>query len=185
MKYTRLLGAMLLATLLITACGSATATEVPTVVQPLATEPAASASPVVVDTPEATGTSEGSVPVTGETTVKATLSDNYGPILTNGDEISLYIYTKDTQNGDTSACVDVECTSKWLPLTTEGAPVAGAGAIQSLLGTITRDDGTMQVTYNGWPLYLYSGDTAAGTVNGQGMDNEWTLVSPSGDAIQP
>jgi predicted lipoprotein with Yx(FWY)xxD motif len=116
--------------------------------------------------------------------VKATLSDQYGPILANGDGIALYIYAKDTQNSGKSACTDTECTSEWSPVTTQGAPVAGAGAIQKLLGTITRDDGTMQVTYNGWPLYLFSGDTAAGTTNGQGQDNEWHLVSPSGTAIQ-
>src|SRR6266545_1106403 len=183
MKYTTLLGAMLLIALLITACGPAAANSIPTQLQPAATQlqpvasaivatvtqlavtpspaatesTAATAPPAVVSTqaattPAASGTSSASVPVTGETTVKATLSDEYGPILANGDGIALYIYTKDTQNGDKSACTDTECTSEWSPLTTQGAPVAGAGAIQSLLGTITRDDGTMQVTYNGWPL---------------------------------
>ncbi len=209
MKYTTLLGAMLLIALLITACGPAAANSIPTQLQPVATQiqpvasaivatvtelavtpsPAATEAPAVVSTqaattPAASGTSAASVPVTGETTVKATLSDQYGPILANGDDIAVYIYTKDTQNGDKSACTDTECTSEWSALTTQGAPVAGAGAVQSLLGTITRDDGTMQVTYNGWPLYLFSGDSAAGDTNGQGEDNEWHLVSPSGKAIQ-
>ncbi len=197
MKYTTLLGAMILIALLITACGPAAVTGVPTQLQPAATQiqPVASAIVATVTqlavtpspaatTPAASGTSSASVPVTGETTVKATLSDEYGPILANGDGVALYIYTKDTQNGDKSACTDTECTSEWSPLTTQGAPVVGAGAIQSLLGTITREDGTMQVTYNGWPLYLFSGDSAAGDTNGQGQDNEWHLVSPSGRAVQ-
>jgi predicted lipoprotein with Yx(FWY)xxD motif len=215
MKYTSLWGALALLALLITACGPAAVTGVPTQVQPLATEivstvvPAATAlagatstssasntspttsatqatnaTPAVVTTPAATGTSEASVPVTGETTVKATLSDNYGPILVDGDGVALYIYSKDTQNGTTSACTDEKCTKDWTPLTTQGAPVAGAGAIQKLLGTITREDGTMQVTYNGWPLYHFSGDSAAGSTNGQGHDGEWFLVSSSGKAIR-
>ena len=197
MKYTTLLGAMLLIALAITACGPA-APAIPTQVAPVVTAvvetatalaptepPAATASPAAVSTEAATATSEAGVPVTGETTVKATLSDTYGPILATGDDIALYIFNKDTQDGASSACTDEECTTEWQPLTTSGAPAAGAGVIQSLLGTITREDGTLQVTYNGWPLYLFSGDSAAGTTNGQGMDNEWTLISPSGKAIQP
>jgi predicted lipoprotein with Yx(FWY)xxD motif len=184
MKYTTLLGAILLIALVITACSPAAANSIPTQIQPVASavvatvtqlavtpSPAATETPAVVNTqaattPAASGISSASVPVTGETTVKATLSDQYGPILANGDDIAVYIYAKDTQNGDKSACTDTECTSEWSPLTTQGAPVAGAGAIQSMLGTITRDDGTMQVTYNGWPLYLFSGDSAAGDTNG-------------------
>lgn len=141
-----------------------------------------SAPPVI--TTQTTGTSEASVPVTGETTIKASLSDNYGPILVDSDGVAVYIYTRDTQKGTTSACTDQDCTSKWTPVTTQGAPVAGAGAIQKLLGTITRPDGTMQVTYNGWPLYYSNSDNGSGSTNGQGMDNSWYLVSPAGKAIQ-
>jgi len=190
MRYTTLVGAMLLLALLITACGPAAVTGVPTQVQPLATQIASTVVPAVTSlagatsaTPAATGTSEASVPVTGETTVKATLSDNYGPILVDADGVALYIYTKDTQNGDSSACTDEECTAEWTPLTTQGAPVAGAGAIQKLLGTITREDGTMQVTYNGWPLYYFAEDNGAGSTNGQGDEGTWFLVSPAGKAI--
>ena len=50
----------------------------------------------------------------------------------------------------------------------------------TLLGTLTRDDGTVQVTYNGWPLYHFSGDTAPGDTNGQGLEGVWFLVSPTG-----
>lgn len=141
-----------------------------------------SAPPVV--TAQATGTSAASVPVTGETTIKAMLSDNHGPILVDGDGVAVYVYTKDTQNGTTSACTEQDCTSNWMPVTTQGAPIAGAGAIQKLLGTITRPDGTMQVTYNGWPLYHSNKDNGSGSTNGQGLDNSWFLVSPAGKAIQ-
>ncbi len=62
----------------------------------------------------------------------------------------------------------------------------GSGVSQSLLGTITRADGTMQVTYDGHPLYYFTADTAAGTAHGQGVKAfgaEWYVVSASGSKI--
>jgi predicted lipoprotein with Yx(FWY)xxD motif len=115
--------------------------------------------------------------------VKATISDDYGPILVDGEGRALYLFKNDTQNGDSSACTD-ECATESEPFVSQGDPVAGAGAIQRLLGTITREDGTTQVTYNGWPLYYFSGDHGAGSTNGQGAEGVWFLLSPSGKAIQ-
>jgi predicted lipoprotein with Yx(FWY)xxD motif len=54
-----------------------------------------------------------------------------------------------------------------------------------MLGTITRDDGTTQATYNGWPLYYNAADTGAGSITGQGMEGMWFLVSATGNAIKP
>lgn len=206
MKYTTLWGAMLLAALLLAACGpAAPVTGVPTQLEPLATAVVGTAtglsqsgettattsatavateSPAVVSTQSTTATTEASVPVTGEATIKATISDNYGPILVDSGGVAVYIYSKDTQNGSASACTDEECTSEWTPVTTAGEPVAGAGAIQKFLGTITREDGTMQVTYNGWPLYYSSTDNGPGSTNGQGAEDAWYLVAPSGKAIR-
>ena len=98
----------------------------------------------------------------------------------DGDGNALYIFTRDTQNGDSSACTDEVCVAEWPPLTTEDEPTAGVGAIQNLLGTITREDGSQQVTYNGWPLYLYS----SGSTSGHGAEGEWFLVNPSGKAVE-
>ena len=70
--------------------------------------------------------------------------------------------------------------------TTTGAPLAGAGANASLLGTTARGDGTTEVTYKGHPLYYFVGDMAPGDTKGQGLNEEgglWWIVSPSGDAI--
>ena len=126
----------------------------------------------------------GGVPVTGAATVAVSESADFGSILVDGEGMSLYVFTDDTQDSGTSACTDTECTTEWPPLTTDGDPVAGEGVDETLLGTLTRDDGTTQVTYNGRPLYHFSGVTAPGDTNGQGMEGKWFLVSPEGEAIQ-
>jgi hypothetical protein len=59
-------------------------------------------------------------------------------------------------------------------------PVAGSGVRASLLGTIKRPDGKLQVTYAGKPLYLYSGDSKPGQANGQGVNQAWYAITPSG-----
>ena len=187
MKNKFLFVALVLTALLMSACGPAV-TEAPAqVTQPAATqappaeeEAATTEPPDVSVTPSVTETSEASIPVTGGVEVRASLNDTYGPILVDGDGNALYIFTRDTQNGDSSSCTDEACVTEWPPLTTEGEPTAGAGAIQNLLGTITRDDGTQQITYNGWPLYLHS----SSSTSGHGAEDEWFLVSPSGKAVE-
>jgi predicted lipoprotein with Yx(FWY)xxD motif len=96
---------------------------------------------------------------------------------------ALYLYTADTQSSGTSTCT-ADCLTQWQPVIVTGIPQAGSGINASLLGTITRDDGTLQATYNGWPLYTYTGDTAPGTTTGQGMGGAWFLVSGAGNSIQ-
>jgi predicted lipoprotein with Yx(FWY)xxD motif len=127
------------------------------------TEPAASGS----DGPSAS------------TTVQTGDSD-LGTILTDGDGMTLYMFLNDT--GTTSTCT-VGCAATWPALTVDGEATAAMGADGSLLGTTTRDDGTTQVTYNGHPLYHYSGDAAPGDTNGEGIGDIWFAVSAKGDKI--
>jgi hypothetical protein len=71
-------------------------------------------------------------------------------------------------------------------VTATGTVTASGGAQASDLGTITRSDGTKQVTYDGHPLYYFAGDSGPGTASGQGNDGfgaKWWLVSPSGSDI--
>jgi predicted lipoprotein with Yx(FWY)xxD motif len=76
--------------------------------------------------------------------------------------------------------------AEWPAITTDGAPVAGAGVNQSLLGVVKKAGIGEQVTYAGYPLYLF--DTSPGAVTGEGWDEPslppwhgvWWLVSPSG-----
>jgi predicted lipoprotein with Yx(FWY)xxD motif len=67
-----------------------------------------------------------------------------------------------------------------------GSPQAGSGVDQALLGTVKRDDGTMQLTYNKHPLYYFAADTAAGQDHGQGSKEfgaGWYVVSAQGSKI--
>ena len=185
----RLLPSLLFAaTLVLAACAPATATEAPTSsAMPLATESATSAPattdiPAVTETPVVAATSTAGVPVTGEATVAVSQHPTYGSILANGEGFSLYVFASDVQNSGASACT-ADCALAWPPLMSQGAPIAGAGVDGTLLSTLTRDDGSMQMTYNGWPLYIFSGDIAPGDATGQGMDGVWFLVTPAGEAV--
>ena len=171
MKDKTLLGALLVLALVLTACAPATPATAPA-----ATEPAV------------TGVATEPPAVTGEATVNISESADLGSILVDGKGMSLYAFMQDTQNSGISTCTDADgCAAEWPALASQGAPVAGEGVDATLLSTITRDDGLLQVTYNGWPLYLFVEDTAPGDTNGQGIDEFgglWFLVSPTGEAIQ-
>jgi predicted lipoprotein with Yx(FWY)xxD motif len=100
-----------------------------------------------------------------------------GSFLVDSKGMTLYLFTKDTPN--TSACYG-GCASYWPPLLTSGAPVAGSGVTASMLGVTKRTDGSMQVTYNGWPLYYYVSDKAAGDTTGENVQSVWFVITPAG-----
>ncbi len=102
-----------------------------------------------------------------------------GDIIVDDEGMTMYLFMPDAQ-GDASVCND-ECAAAWPPQIeiTE----VGDGLDESLVGTITRDDGSVQGTYNGWPLYYFSGDSAPGDVNGQGLNDVWYVIDASGAAI--
>ena len=114
------------------------------------------------------------------TTVNLGQNDQLGSFLVDDKGMTLYLFTKDTPN--TSVCYD-KCATAWPPLLTTGDPVAGEGVDASLFGTTERTDGTVQVTYNGWPLYYYEKDKAAGDVTGQDVGGVWYVVSAAGDQV--
>jgi len=199
MKSKTLLGALCGLALILAACApAASATNPPATLEPTTavTEPPATEAPSATEPPVATETSAATdtpsvdttetvgVPVTGEATINMADVGTFGSALVNGDGMSLYVFSLDT--GGTSACND-DCAAEWVPVASQGSPTAGDGVDATLLGTITRDDGSMQVTYNGHPLYTFVDDTAPGDANGQGMDDFdgiWNLISPAGEPIQ-
>jgi predicted lipoprotein with Yx(FWY)xxD motif len=110
-------------------------------------------------------------------TVGSGSTGNAGTVLVDVSGHTLYRFTPES-NGHI-ACAS-GCTGTWPPLTVPaGEQVQAQGSLSGKLATIQRPDGTMQATYNGWPLYDFSGDSAAGTANGQGIAGKWFAVTPT------
>jgi predicted lipoprotein with Yx(FWY)xxD motif len=107
-------------------------------------------------------------------TLQVATNPALGKILVNNAGRTLYAFKNDSpgQSNCTGGCAKI-----WPPLTISknAKPTAGTG-VGGLLGVIQRADGSYQVTYNGAPLYLYSGDTHPGQANGQGFNNLWYVV---------
>jgi predicted lipoprotein with Yx(FWY)xxD motif len=97
-----------------------------------------------------------------------------GTVLASSRGLTLYYYSEDKPHRGTSACTGV-CATAWPPL---AAPVrAPAGArLPGRLGVITRPNGVKQVTLNGYPLYLYTGDKAPGQAKGNGVGGSWHVI---------
>ncbi|MDP9841501.1 hypothetical protein [Streptosporangium lutulentum] len=106
-----------------------------------------------------------------------------GKILVGEGGRTLYLFEKDKDGK--SACSG-PCAQAWPPFVTSEKPKAENGVKENLLGTVKRDDGETQVTYNGHPLYYYikdqkAGDTTGNDVNGFGA--EWYAVHPNGEKV--
>ncbi len=105
-----------------------------------------------------------------------------GDVLVGADGRTLYLFTP--EKGGTIACTG-SCATTWpAVLAPSGAKSvdASGGADGSMLGTVKLSDGTLEVTYNGWPLHTYAGDSASGQANGQGIGGQWFAVTTSGSA---
>jgi predicted lipoprotein with Yx(FWY)xxD motif len=126
----------------------------------------------------ATTSSEGG---SGEGTVTGGEVGGLGKVLVDAEGMTVYMYTPD--KGSESTCYG-ECEAAWPPLVAEGKPTAGEGAMSTALGTTKRKDGTMQVTYEGHPLYTFSGDNAPGEANGQELDGIWFALDESGNEVK-
>jgi len=109
----------------------------------------------------------------------ATEIADFGPALTDGDGRTLYLFTNDSKDPSTTTCV-ADCARKWPPLTVEDGSVEVQGVDEALVGTITRPDGSTQVTVGGWPVYRYAQDSSAGQTNGHGVGGTWFVIEPAG-----
>ncbi len=94
--------------------------------------------------------------------------------------MTLYLRTSDPPNA--SSCTG-GCASTWPPLTVTGKPNVDSSISASLISTITRDDGSTQITINGKPLHRYVGDKAPGDTAGEGIANVWYVVAANGQAV--
>jgi predicted lipoprotein with Yx(FWY)xxD motif len=112
-------------------------------------------------------------------TVRVSRNQDLGQFLVDSKGMTLYMFTNDTEG--VSNCAD-ECAVNWPPLTVANADLIGAGAgATGELGTIERADGTLQVTYNGMPLYYWKDDAAPGDTTGQGVGDVWFVVPPASE----
>ena len=142
--------------------------------------PPSSSAPAQASSPTAAASESSGSP---ETVALKSISGIEGQALVDEDGKTLYLWEAD-KNGK-STCTG-PCAAAWPPVTTSGAPQAGSGVNQSLLGTVKRDDGPEQVTYNGHPLYYFVGDTAAGMAKGQGskaFGADWYVLNAKGAKI--
>jgi predicted lipoprotein with Yx(FWY)xxD motif len=163
------------AALLVAACSSAASSS-------SAAAPAP-ASPAGASSPSAAASSPAAAAGGSGGTVITTAKSSAGTVLTTASGRAVYLWVKDT--GDMSNC-DGACAGAWPPVTTTATATATGGAKASDIGTITRSDGTKQVTYDGHPLYFFAGDSGPGTASGQGSDGfgaKWWLVAPTGSDV--
>lgn len=104
-------------------------------------------------------------------------SDTLGSYLVGPNGMTLYSFTPDPLN--TSVCYN-RCAEAWPPLIVESADgLTAAEGIPGTLGTTERDDGTLQVTYNGIPLYYWFQDTEVGDTTGNRVGRNWWIVPPA------
>lgn len=163
----RLVSLLTLATAVLAACGGSAST---------------SSSPSSAESPTPTApTSPTATPTAAGPTTVSTGSTSLGTVLTNPQGLTLYYFTP--EKGGVVACTG-GCATTWPPLKAGGAETKPS-SVTGTLGTVALSDGSMQVTYNGWPLHTYAADTAAGQTNGHGVAGKWFAATPGLTANGP
>jgi predicted lipoprotein with Yx(FWY)xxD motif len=114
-----------------------------------------------------------------EVALVATNIPGFGSALTDQNGRTLYLFTKDSTDPPESNC-DGECAEKWPPLLSTGTDPVLNGVAPDLVGTVTRSDGSEQITVGNWPVYTYVEDTAPGQTNGHGISGVWFVIEEEG-----
>jgi predicted lipoprotein with Yx(FWY)xxD motif len=179
-----ILAAPLVFAVLLAACstgGGAAATSAPS--QATASQSTASTAPI---TAPSTGTGASASPdssgATAETyevkVASGTVGGATASFLTGENDMTLYTFTPDQPNSGKSTCSG-QCATNWPPFTVDSKDELKAGTgVTGALDVITRDDGSMQATYKGMPLYYFAADKKAGDTTGQGVGGKWFVVAP-------
>lgn len=155
-------GGLILVAFLAAACSSAATAA------PAATQAPAASTPPAASAPAASAPAAGGVVVNMATT-------SLGPVLVGPNGLTLY--TKSGDSATTSTCTG-GCATAWPPLAVPaGSNATGGTGVTGTFATLTRDDGTLQVTYNGLPLYGWKNDAKAGDTTGQGV-NGFSVAKP-------
>jgi predicted lipoprotein with Yx(FWY)xxD motif len=159
-----------------TACGSASPASGP------ASSPSASSSESPTPTPSPVPTTAPTAAATAAATPAAVVIgtasvSGAGTVLVDPRGFTLYRFVP--ESGGKAVCTG-GCAGTWPPLKVgAGATVSSSASLPGKLGTITLPDGTREATYNNWPLHTFSGDSAPGQDNGQGIGGQWFAVTPS------
>jgi len=110
-----------------------------------------------------------------------TAETSLGTVVVDGDGMTAYYLLKDVKDSGTSACSG-DCATAWPPITTESDTPTVTG-VTGDVGTITGEDGTLQITIDGRPIYTFAQDTAPGDVLGQGVNDVWYAIAPDGSQV--
>jgi predicted lipoprotein with Yx(FWY)xxD motif len=114
----------------------------------------------------------------------AVQSGPLGTVVTDAAGHVMHRYDGDSAAPPKTTCTE-DCAAEWPPvLLADGDQPELMGVDSSKVGTVTREDGTKQITLAGWPLYRYAGDDGSLTSTaGQGTGGTWFAVAPDGSKI--
>ncbi|MGC2192369.1 MAG: hypothetical protein WA751_08550 [Candidatus Dormiibacterota bacterium] len=150
--------------------------------------PSPSATPTPAKSSAATASPTTTASPASEVTIKTATVAGYGTVLVNSSGRTLYTLSSES-GGNLTCTVANGCTKVWIEVDLPSgstAATAGSGAKSSLLGTETGASGTV-VTYNGWPIYTFSGDKAADQANGEGLSSfggSWYVLGAGGAPVK-
>ncbi|MFJ3792339.1 hypothetical protein [Kitasatospora sp. NPDC090091] len=135
---------------------------------------AAATAPAAPSSPGTSGTQGG----TGAVALQTATDPKLGAIVTDGSGFTVYRFDRDTANPSMSDC-NGTCAATWPPVPASGGATV-KGVDSKLVGTVTRADGSKQLTLNGWPVYRYAPDTKPGDTKGEGVQGTWFVLTPTG-----
>jgi predicted lipoprotein with Yx(FWY)xxD motif len=117
--------------------------------------------------------------------LSAGAAGNLNPVVLNGAGFTLYRFDKDSTSPSKSNCNDA-CALTWPPVLVQpGSRIFVDGVPKDKIGVVKRDDGKLQVTIGGSPVYRFSKDIGPGETNGEGVGGTWFAVSPEGQKVLP
>ncbi len=159
--------------ILLAGCGGDDTTTAQPAEEPSATATATPSDAPTQPAPQASTRARG--------TVIKTADSQFGEVLFDGDGQAIYLFDKEKTTKP--ECYD-ECAEAWPPVLTDGEPAASASAREDRLGTTTRTDDSVQVTYAGHPLYYYAheGRNEVRCHNVREFGGLWLAVIPAGAA---
>jgi len=165
------------------ACSSAAASPTSTTVSTNATtsgSPTTSAPSTAAPTTAPPSTTAGASGGAGSVSISMGKAGSLGSVLTGPNGHTLYLLT--TEHNGQIMCTG-SCAQAWPPLTVPSGSMAKEGSgLSGAISTVTRPGGAIQASYDGHPLYYYSGDSAAGQASGQGVGGIWFAVTTAGKA---